>query len=129
MRAETVRPREKPRTLGDARFWRPSRTRQRTGFKHGHSNHSHPKHFTVRASGSASDRGRNLPLGTARAAKTIWEARTYSGELVMRLQVDDLNSLLRAPPLALRGDTMFVISMRDRPYPVIGEIVLERSPS
>ncbi len=62
-------------------------------------------------------------LNTVRAASVVLEARGYDGSLLMRWWIEDRNSLLRATPRAFRGDTLFVVSGRIRPYPIVGEIV------
>ena len=68
---------------------------------------------------------RNAPIGTARASSVVLEARGYNGSLFMRWWIADKHSLLRGVPSAFRGDTLFVISTRSRPYPIVGEVVFE----
>ncbi len=68
-------------------------------------------------------------LNTVRAAVIILEARGYDGTRLMRQFVEDRNSLLRATPRAFRGDTLFVVSERIRPYPIVGEIVFRPATS
>ncbi len=67
---------------------------------------------------------RNADMATVRASMVVLEARGYDGRLLMRQWIDDRDSLLRGVPAAFRGDTLFVVSDRIRPYPIVGEIVI-----
>ncbi len=67
---------------------------------------------------------RNADMATVRAAMVVLEARGYDGRLLMRWWIDDRDSLLRGIPSAFLGDTLFVVSSRIRPYPIVGEIVI-----
>ena len=42
---------------------------------------------------------------------------------MMRWWIDDRDSPLRGSPATFRGDTLFVISDKIRPYPIVAEIV------
>lgn len=59
-----------------------------------------------------------------RASSVILEARAYDGTLLMRRSIVDTASVLRAPMGAFRGDTVFLLAEKVRPYPVVSEIVL-----
>ena len=63
-------------------------------------------------------------IADIRASSVILEARAYSGALLMRWSVVDTASVLRGPMGAFRGDTVFLLSDKVRPYPIVSEIVL-----
>lgn len=63
-------------------------------------------------------------IADIRASSVILEARAYSGALLMRWSVVDTASVLRGPMGAFRGDTVFLLAERVRPYPIVSEIVL-----
>lgn len=72
---------------------------------------------------------RDGDIASVRAASVILEARGYDGSLLMRWWVDNKDSLLRGVPGAFKGDTLFVISTKVRPYPIVGEIVFKPGPT
>ena len=72
---------------------------------------------------------RDGDMATVRAASVVLEARRYDGRLLMRWWIDNKDSVLRGTPGAFRGDTLFVISTKVRPYPIVGEIVFKPSPT
>ncbi|MXX77851.1 MAG: hypothetical protein F4Z33_02435 [Gemmatimonadales bacterium] len=63
-------------------------------------------------------------MADIRASSVILEARAYDGALLMRRSIMDTSPVLRAPMGAFRGDTVFLLADRVRPYPVVSEIVL-----